>query len=375
MTGSGSSPFYSQIISWIKEQIAAEALKPGDKLPTELELAEQFSVSRITSKRALEELKREGLIFRKRGQGSFVSDSVATGRQTGEHTLISMIIPHETTKGKLVNYLKGASSVLNSKGYFLAIHSTDNDDSIERDLLKNLPEESVAGLLYYPIDTMNHLDILNILAKKKFPIVTIDKYFDHMPISSVVSDNKNGSLLAVNHLVGLEHRNISFITSGNINTASSTRDRFFGYCDGLSANNIEINQDYIVTDYYIQSSQNGSELKWDDYLEEELKKITSYGVTAIIAENDYVAVSITNALTRIGLTVPDDISVVGFDNVAIIDKIDWELTTLNQDIFEIGRAAAELLLQIIEYGKQEYVRKSIPVDLVVRNTTALCKKK
>lgn len=365
---SENKPLYQQILEYLREKITSRQLLPGQQLPTEFELAEQFGVSRITSKRALEELEKEGYIYRKRGHGSFVSPSVIKTANNGIGKVVSIIFPYHSAEGWVMTYIKGAMDYLNPRGYFLSIHCTGGEN--ERDYLNQLTLDGVGGIIYYPSSTVKNIDILTTLCMNNYPVVTIDKYFDGIPLSHVVSDNFNGEYMLVKHMVELGHRRIAYVCADTINNKSSLRDRYLGYCKALKDHGLEIDQEIIFLDYYTRMIEFKEESKQKEFLREKLKSMIDSGVTAMLAENDVEAITIYKILTEIDVKIPQQVSLAGFDNIELLKHFELPLTTINQNFYEIGKRAAQLVVKSIEEKSYKYVREIIPVELIKGETTA-----
>ncbi|SFP68405.1 GntR family transcriptional regulator [Caldicoprobacter faecalis] len=364
-------PLYMQIFEYYKQKINNKELLPNDQLPTEIEMAEMFGVSRITTKRALEELEREGFIYRKRGQGSFVSDLHQRKiNESNRKNVISMIIPATTMRGRNMDYVKGATDVINQKGYYLALHITENETQ-EREMLMNIPKDGISGIIFYPISRA-HFDLLYIMHITGYPIVTIDKHFESLPISYVICDNFNGAYQSVSHLVELGHKNIAYIASSTIESISTVRQRFFGYCSALQEHNLKIEREFVVLGLADQVKHFKDEMEKTNFLKAKLERLLKKGVTAIIAENDYIAVSIQKILIDMGVKIPKEVSLIGFDNLDVLEQVGIMLTTVEQNFYEIGKAAADIIIEMLENGKREQIKRVVPVKLVIKESTGPC---
>ena len=364
----GDKPLYQSIKDSLLEKIISRQLLPGQQLPTEIELARQFGVSRITSKRALEELENEGHIRRHQGQGSFVSAPALKTASGPGHKIISLVMPHFNTETRAMAYIKGAMDFLHPRGYFLTIHDASEQD--EHVLLNQLVRDGVSGIIYFPAYTVCQIDVLTAIKMNRIPLVTIDKYYDGLPISSVVSDNYRGEYLAVQHLVNLGHRNIALICSSQIGERSSVRDRFLGYCQALRDAGLPIVQDYILDNYFKSMRQCRDTEESRDYLGARLQKLLDSRVTAMLIENDYEGIKIHRILSNMGLVIPDDLSMIGYDNSDMLVQNGIDLTTVNQHFHQIGCKAAELVLYQISQpdGLPQHI--VLPVELVPGKTTA-----
>lgn len=359
---------YERIIVYLKDQIENNILKEGDKLPSEKELSEKFGVSRITSKRALEELKCQGLIYRKQGSGSYVSrrnylsrHGMTSADGADFSKVISFIIPFDASQGGTSLILAGISKIVEKNGYFLSIFNCYNDLQKEKDLLKELYTKKVGGIIYYPISDSKNICLMNKLYLDNFPIVTIDQYFESVPISHVVSDNYNGAYNAVNYLIKRGHTNIAFMTDNLIEAATSVRNRYFGYCMALKDAGININE---------KITRNGDlgkagRINKEKYYE-TVQLFLQEGATAVIAVNDYVASYFISCASDKGINVPGDISVIGFDDLAIASHL--SITTVRQGFLEMGESAANFIFKLIRERKCAEQKCLIQMELIERDS-------
>ncbi|MGF7143074.1 GntR family transcriptional regulator of arabinose operon [Anaerotaenia torta] len=363
----GSSDLlYKKITDYIKARIDSGELKVGDRLPTEKELAEQFKVSRITSKRALEDLKNEGLISRIRGSGSYVADQEkqAKTEMVSEENLysrvVSLVIPFDDSNGGIMNTVSGITSVLKNKGYIVDIHCTSEKTLNDKQQLLELYQRKVGGIIYYPKSDRDNLELMNMFYLENYPIVVIDKYFESVPLRSVVSDNQQGMYEAARYLLELGHHRIGFLSDNRIEEATSVRNRYFGYAKALKEYKITVDERYVKNgDLYNLDINDGEEI---------VRELVEQGVTAMCAINDYVALFLISCLNRLGISVPEQVSVVGFDDISLKMMPDISLTTVRQDLYEIGRCAGEMMLEALEGRKSGLERIVIPTELMIRGS-------
>jgi DNA-binding LacI/PurR family transcriptional regulator len=368
-----NKPLYSKIIDYLKDQIKSNELKPYQQVPTEMELAERFKVSRITSKRALAELEKEGLIYRERGKGSFVKpqdvrESPSPRREsamTEMSNVISLIIPKQEMDSRPFDYIVGVNNYLASRGYYLSVHTYHGKLDVARNLLQDLPSKGVGGIIYYPVNEGANLDILNILNIEGYPVVTVDKYLP-VPVHYVVSDNFGGGRLAVSHLIENGHTRIGYLSVHSLDAATSVRERFFGYCQGMKEHGLAVDQNLVVLGFIHQIRESSNKL---DVYKKIVETLLRQEVTAIQMMNDITAIQLTRACAEMGIKIPDQLSVIGFDDLEISGQLDVPLTTIAQDFVEIGRKAAEVLLGQLESKIQEQQRLVLPVKLVERSSS------
>jgi LacI family transcriptional regulator len=191
------------------------------------------------------------------------------------------------------------------------------------------------------------------------PLVGVDAHSETTNYPVVIATNHQGALQVMTYLTDLGHRRIGFIT-GKTYLQSSMR-RLQGYKDGLQAANISVDPDLIqIGDYFGESGFNcGLRLL-------SLKSPP----TAIFAANDMMAIGVVKAARQLGVCVPDDVSIVGFDNIPETVTHDPPLTTIDQDIEKMGYVATEMVIQLLQGKPIENKLHKISTHLVIRNSCA-----
>jgi DNA-binding LacI/PurR family transcriptional regulator len=206
---------------------------------------------------------------------------------------------------------------------------------------------------------------MNMLHLEKYPIVTIDKYFESIPISYVVSDNEAGAAIATQFLVDLGHRRIGFVSDLSIESITSIRNRYFGYSRTLKENDIAYNPEFVKLG--VTGIEYSRTYRKEIY-QTILSELVSAGVTAIFAVNDFIASYLMRAAFELGFRVPDDISIIGFDDMDIAKHLQVPLTTVSQDFCSIGRIAGQIMCESIQSGAISYEQRRLPVELIVRDS-------
>ena len=371
------SPLYAEIMQSIIRKIEAGEYLENQAIPNERELAEIFGVSRITSKRALEELQRLGYIYRRRGSGSYVSPLEKMQNVSGPacqvldsnaSKIIALVIPVDASAAGMLDTIKGASEVLNSQGYFLTIHNTHENKGEEQETLEELINRNVAGIIFYPYSDKDNIEFLINLVMNNFPIVAIDRYIESVPLSYVVSDNFDGTYKAVEHLIKNGHRRIAYFTSASVGSATSVRSRYMGYCKALKDHGIVMDSSIVINDYkkYDETSF-GSE--YPDLISNIVKYLMNRGATAVQTLNDDNAIMLEKTCLNMGVRVPEDLCIAGFDNLDAAQHLEVPLTTVKQDFYAMGKLAAEILIKALKENQYTFTAKNIPVELVIREST------
>ena len=213
-----TKPKYEIIKEALLERIRTGQFSSDAVFCTEKMLSEQYEVSRITAKRAIEDLEQQGILYRKRGVGSFVSQKIPPVSSSASETdskskMVSLLLPFATTQGNISETIGSLSAALAEKGYFLSIHITGSSSPKERATLELLRSQNIAGLVYYPKRDNIHLEQLNDFLFANRPVVIIDKQTDCPYLNNVVCDNYDGGRQLTRHLLEQGHRNIAFFTT------------------------------------------------------------------------------------------------------------------------------------------------------------------
>jgi GntR family transcriptional regulator, arabinose operon transcriptional repressor len=377
---------YQEIIDYLKAKIAKQEFLPGDLLPSEFELARDFKVSRITAQKALDELENSGLVYRVRGKGSFVSEraQISQGNPPKQSLkVIALVIPFKSSLGRSFDVIQGLSALLSKNGYYLSVHISHYSIEEEREILIKLVQDGVAGIIIYPFSHRDNLDLIHRFLLNNYPIITIDKFYDVLPVSGVFSDNFDGSYKAATHLIERGHRNIVFISDRELAAANSVSERYFGFCKALKDHNLPItDQQLILTEYRhneplfeaVKNNTPSVNALLDPYktiiadlLEREIP------CTAIHGLNDYLTIFLLKAALAMGVNVPHELSFIGFDNIDYSAYIEVPLTTVEQNFKKIGEEAGNLIMNRMISPDGECRRVVIPVDLIERQSTASLK--
>jgi DNA-binding LacI/PurR family transcriptional regulator len=372
-------PKYEQITNHLLEQIASGAFRYDEPFITEKKICDTYKVSRITAKRAITDLENRGLLYRKRGVGSFVTrnpsglTSLQAVTTNNTSKTIAFLLPFDVSKGGLFDTVEATNRILGEKGYFLSIYISSPNNTKEKNTLKLLLDQQISGLVYYPTRDRINLDLLNEFIFQNKTVVVIDKDINCPYIQNIVSDNFHGGWLLAEHLHQLGHTNISFFTTAPIDSTSSVQGRFGGYLCYLQSQGIEIGTKHLV--YYPHH------LDEDTITTAEYERFRHYirrqieiGFTAFICENDQVAFFVQRACLELGVSIPEDVSICGFDNSKWSTDATIGITTVSQNFTYIGETIGKVLLNSLGNPKISVQKIVTPVDLIVRKSTGAVSK-
>lgn len=209
-------------------------------------------------------------------------------------------------------------------------------------------------------------DIMEVLKKNRTPMIVIDNYDEDIDdITNIGIDELKGGYLATKHLLDLGHKNIVFC-GNDLDTMSVNGLRYQGYKLALEKYKVPFNQELTITaDITLTGGK------------EVVNKIinSQYDITAIFCVGDILALGVIKELNKLSLSVPEDYSVIGFDDLNICKYITPELTTVRQDILKKGIRAGEAIIEEIEFnGSNEKIKEIMPIKLVERGTTLQLKR-
>ena len=203
---------------------------------------------------------------------------------------------------------------------------------------------------------------LTSILKFNLPLVIIDHYFDDLVCNYVLTDNISGAYLATEHLIKLGHKKIGFL--GDISASSSFYDRYHGYTKALNQYSIPLNSALSITDKCLSEFKN----EGAERVAEEIKKLPELP-SAFFCCNDIEAITVINALKSMNLSVPDDVSLVGFDNIESSKNISPELTTMHISKENMGQRAVMSLLSKTNDPNALSEKVLLPPIFVGRNST------
>ncbi|MCD6384347.1 LacI family DNA-binding transcriptional regulator [Candidatus Sumerlaeota bacterium] len=253
------------------------------------------------------------------------------------------------------------------ENYSVIICDSQGDKEKEAQRLMSLVSRRIDGLIAAPIDDPenNNLECYRSVIKRGIPIVLLNYYLPIPECDFICVDDKPAAEIAVEYLIELGHRRIAFFHD----VFSRSNNRLLGYQEALRRHNIPFDESLVfardVKKEGIRLSI-GDELDGYNFCERMLK--LSPVPTAIMCSNDAIAIGAYRRLAEVGLRIPEDISVIGFDNVSYSNYLYVPLTTVSQPTYEIGKMSFELLMERIKEPKQKAKRILVQAELVKRRS-------
>jgi LacI family transcriptional regulator len=320
------------------------------------EIAATLGLSVSTVSKALNNASDVSAATRNRVNNYAKSVGFSLQRNTDSKRICVLFENMDSQSNSQVGYpvLTGFQRAANVYHYEVVIeHCSDKNPP---NLKKLCNDNGFCGLMI--LGTKLNSAIIKELESPGVPAMLMDSYVNNPRVSCIGSDNINSVASIVEHLIKLGHRQIGFL--GGDRESIVTRERFSGYLIGLLDGDIEFRSDYVRYGNYTEECG----LSAAEYFAE--KK-----VTAVVCASDLIAIGLINGLKKLGLTVPDDVSVSGFDNLDVARYFTPSLTTVKQDFISLGENAFTILRQAIKGNKTK--RVTIYTEPVFRDSTAKAK--
>lgn len=264
---------------------------------------------------------------------------IARGLRIKSTRAVGVIVP-DISNPFFAQVIRGMEEVARSRGYTLILGCTFYNIDEEERQTDILLHQFIDGLIFFcGYNSYEHIKLIN---NQKIPVVVVDREIGDPEIPSVLIDNVSAMEKAVNYLCSHGHKKIGYFTF-SFEKQTTVRNRYIGYCNGLRKNNIPYDPRFVV----VEDSLRLHEME-GTY--EVAKKFLQKGEipTAFITASDFFAYGLVKAIKEKGYRIPQDISVVGFDNIAFSEFVDPPLTTIKQPKKKMGEKAMNLLLDIVE---------------------------
>lgn len=325
-----------EIVSWI----AGGKYRPGDKLPSENELAEQFGLSRQTVRQSIGELVSEGWLSREQGKGTFVAKLQGDRRGPGASRMVGLITTH-ISDYIFPSIVRGVEAALKEQGYRLLLSSTEGSKEKERESLETMLTQGVCGLIVEPTKSAEgnpNYETFMALEYHGIPMLMINEQYPDLDWPCVKVDDEAGGVLATEHLLAAGHRAIA----GLFKTDDLQGvHRMKGFVQAHRERRLSVPPDLLV-----RYRTENRDARPQEALRELLAR--SEPPTAIVCYNDQLAVSLLDVIREEGLRVPEDLSIVSFDDSFLATATEVKLTTVSHPKAELGELAANMLVTMLD---------------------------
>lgn len=332
--------------------------------PTLRDVAEAAGVHAATASRALNPATR-GLVNAETARRvmkvaetlGYRPNPIARGLKTSKSQTVGLVIP-DLTNPLFPPIVRGIEDVLEPAGYSGLIVNTDNDPGRELAQIESLRSRQVEGLIVATA-LIDH-PLLARLHREGVKMVMVNRRTDGINVSSITPDDATGISLAVEHLAGLGHRRIAHLAGPQTTSTGVVRARSFR--NTVRELGLDNDPD-LVTTCEFWNEEDGARA---------LRGLLDRGVdfTAVVAGNDLIALGCYDVFAERGIVCPDDVSVVGFNDMPFLDKLRPPLTSVAVPHHQVGVEAARMLLETIDEPERPARSVLLPLNLQVRGSTA-----
>ena len=261
---------------------------------------------------------------------------------------IGVMVP-DITNPFFSTFVRGVEEVLYQENFIPMLYNVERDNIKENNALEELSRRGVDGFIIASSAISNE-EINRVLRNKKHPFIILDQKSSDGDSDTIGTDDFLGGQLAGGHLLELGHKEVSIVIPKRL--TSNIENRIKGFESIFKG-----------TTHIVKASLSKEGGK------EAAPAILLTNSTAIFAVNDEIAFGLYHALKKAGKKIPTDYSIIGYDNVEMCEYVTPELTTIAQPIVELGREAAQMLLNRVEDPKQEWQNKILPVNIINRFST------
>ncbi|WP_245331898.1 LacI family DNA-binding transcriptional regulator [Bradyrhizobium sp. NAS80.1] len=277
---------------------------------------------------------------------------LAANLRLGRSDLIGVLLP-DIANPVFAPILGGITETLSAEGYAPIVADAGNAPSQQISFVETLLSQRVDGLILATVSQDDEL--VGFCIGRGLPVILVNRSEARDRVSSVVSDDNLGMQLAVDHLVGLGHRRIAHV-AGPLSTSTGALRRD-GFARAMSHHGL----DGVVQEAKGYTREAGAQIA-------AVLLEAKSGITAIVAANDLLALGVLDALKERGLRCPDDISLVGHNDMPLMDVVSPPMTTIRIEHREMGRIAARMLVDTIKSGSTEVRHVVLPPKLIARSS-------
>ena len=366
--GSDGEPttLHRAIYRELVREISEGVYRAGDRLPSEAQLCERFGASRITVAKAIHSLGRDGLVHRRPGSGTYVQEP-----KRAERYQFGLLIPQLGSTEIFESICQGIMRAPLAKSHVLlwghapgeGESDSDHTGAMAEQLCRQFIEQKVSGVFFAPLEFTVDRDaanrrIVDGLTRASVPVVLLDRCLETYPKRSefdlVGIDNHRAGCAVTEHLWKQGCRRIVFVARKC--SASTILQRIAGYAFALSEAGAGASSQVLLGD-----------VNDADFVRETVRSARPDG---IVCGNDLTAARLMRSLLDLGVRIPEEVRMAGFDDVSYSKFLPVPLTTVRQDCSEIGRAALSLMLERLREPNRPGWEVRVPFELVTRQSSA-----
>lgn len=355
-----SATLWQTVVDDIKSHIDRQVLTPNDRLPSISTLCEQYGVGTNTIRTALKELALDGYVKSRPRSGFYVQAKQPAPSNLNGERVLAIILPraNHLFHGDIV---QGAEAQCRQLGYHLLIANTGMDAEVDAWHLERLAGQ-VAGLLVIPSNPHSNVPVYATLRARNVPFIFIDRFVENVPAALVATDNEESGYLITRHLLAHGGGPLFVLCAHSMQIISAHKERLKGYRRALQEAGIAFDPAKVLTSPLLDQAA-GVALARE--LLQRIKPPVPFRVFALdecVAQGSYVV------LKEAGLRIPEDVVVAGIDDT-LATFMDPPLTTIRQDLHEMGAAAVRQLAKAIDGGFWPENSVQLEPQLMIRGSS------
>lgn len=318
------------------------------------------TISRVFNRSELVSEKTRNKILSICDKYNYKPSVIASSMRTNRTKYIGFVVPN-LTNPFFFELLRGAEDFAGDRDYYLVVFNSENNYEKELVFLDAIFKRRIDGIIISGIaggkkDNFFTKEIL----KKKLPCVLVDRYIEGLNVPSVVTNNFKGGILAADYLLKINNKRIGIITFDL--KIKIIKDRYCGFKKVLDQN--------AITENFLIEIPSDTENIFEE-LEKNKEIILKSKVDAIFCMSDFIAINLMELLNNSDRKIPEDMSVMGFDNIGYSQFVNPKLTTIAQDIYKMGNLSCEILLKSINENNINKLSKGGKIlnpELIIRNS-------
>lgn len=291
---------------------------------------------------------------------NYVPNSMARSLSTSVSTSIGVVVP-DINNPFFSMILKGVTTVADEKGYQVTLYSTDENESREQKVLRTMREQRLRGIIITPVseDCKETMEQLRSFSGRSIPVVLMDREVEDPGFDRVVAQDEDGVYGAISTLIRGGHRRIGIITGPQ--QSRPGKDRLCGYERALKEFGLPLRPEYIRYGDFRMERAYSETLELCSLPEPP---------TAIFASNNMTTFGCLKAFNQLGLQIGKDISLIGFDDIEFLNWLNYNVSVVSRDVYEMGRRAMIMLLKCFEEGRHSGKghRVCLPTELILRGS-------
>ncbi len=332
----------------------------GSSIPSERELCLKYETSRTTVRRAINDLVEERHLVRRPGKGTFVSEETHGAAESTDTILFLRCMHSASFLSDDVIYplvLAGVEESAAKSGYRCLVRSI-NENEPDYDGLntfKGKIDGIICGELHSP-------EFYQYLTSFHLPLVLTSPSLEAEKADMVLIDNRTGARRAVQRLIGEGHRRIAMI--GGSETSLPARERKEGFMQAMDEAGLDVDERLIVSTHWLQSDGYDSFIKLWEAPERP---------TALFAASDLLALGVFNGAAQWGVSIPEELSLIGFDGIPLVSQLRPALTTMDVRAREMGETSFRLFLEQRKERRDYHVKVTIPVEIAEGESIGPCR--